>query len=128
MPVRERDTTAHALPGRTPPIEREQSVRDPEWSSMKTTINRKFKTEPELRRLFRQRQQAPFFRAFFRGRLDITLGRGSEQFDTLIDRYLNPNLPTYNPDLFDIAAPILKTITAETQKLAPRPKSGLIRK
>ena len=124
MPAREKEPKSRALPGRKPPIHREQVSRDPQWQTIKEIVSRKFQAEPDLLRLFRSKQQSQFFREFFRGRLDIVQDRGSARFDALTNRYLNPVLPSYNPGLFDQAGPILMTITAETQKLAPRHQGG----
>ncbi len=120
MPARERESRPHTLPGRRPHVQKEQIVKDPEWHAVKTAVARKLSTKPQLLRFFRSRRQTPFFKEFFRGRLDMAQGRGSEKFDALTNGYLNPDSPTYNPELFDYAGPILMVITAETQQFAPR--------
>lgn len=121
----ERRTATHLL--QTLKTEIPPDPRSRAWTTINGVIQKTFGDQPGLLTLFRR--QNPFFRRFFDGRYDISMGIGPSNFETLVQEYLNDsNSPSYNPDLFDNAAPILRTITAETQKLAPRSKSGLIRR
>lgn len=101
--------------------------RSKAWITVNGVIQKKFVDQPDLLTLFRR--QNPFFRRFFNGRYDISMGIGPSNFETLVQEYLNdPNSPSYNPDLFDHAAPILRTITAETDRMSPSKRGTGARK
>ncbi|MBI2026010.1 MAG: hypothetical protein HYT06_01370 [Candidatus Levybacteria bacterium] len=103
---------APTTPTEVPPDPRTQA-----WIEISGTIQRTFDDQPDLLMLFR-RKKGGFFREFFDGRYDKSMGKGSERFDALTDKYLNPNSASYNPDLFDRAGPILMVITAETDRMS----------
>ncbi len=112
----ERRTATHLL--QTLKTEIPPDPRSRAWTTINGVIQKTFGEQTDLLTLFRR--QNPFFRRFFDGRYDISMGIGPSNFETLVQEYLNDsNSPSYNPDLFDRAAPILRTITAETDRMSP---------
>ena len=117
MSVRERESHRHILPGQRP--ERPLSPTQRDWKTVQTTIKNNFREDLEMLRLFRRKK--PFFKEFFMASRELDVEKKPGRFQTLQAKYLNePSLPTYNPDLFNIAGPILKGITAETVTFSKR--------
>lgn len=122
----DRKTAATLMQSQTP-VETPPNPRLQAWESINGTIQRSFEDQPDLIKLFRK--EKPFFRRFFEGRYDISIGIGPTNFQALVNEYLeDQNSAKYNPNLFDQAAPILRTITAETDRLSPAKRLGGIRK
>ncbi len=122
----DRKTAATLMQAQTP-IETPPNPRLQAWKSMTGTIEKTFEDQPDLLTLFRRKK--PFFREFFDGRYDISMGIGPTNFQAFVHKHLeDQNSPKYNPNLFDQAAPILRTITAETNRLSPAKRLGGIRK
>ena len=96
-----------------------ENPADLHWNTIQTIITNSLNDNRDMIRLFKGNKL--FFREFYDGRREKTLTGKSDNFERLQYEHLeDSSSPKYDPEFFDQAGPILKIITAETDKLRKR--------